>query len=129
MMDLSDGLASDLRHILAASGVGAELDIECIPAYADPQEAVCAGEDYKLLLTADPCRAERLQADFRARFGKPLHPVGRITEERKLRWLLGGRPPLPRNVAPARHRGPFPTSGRSAPTAPSATERRGRFSG
>lgn len=92
MMDLSDGLASDLPHMLAASGVGAELDIERIPAYADPKGAVCAGEDYKLLLTADSRGAERLQADFLKRFGKPLYPIGRITPEKGLRWLLAGVP-------------------------------------
>ena len=31
MMDISDGIASDLRHILHQSGVGAEVDTECIP--------------------------------------------------------------------------------------------------
>ena len=92
MMDLSDGLASDLPHILAASGVGAEIDVECIPAYADTQSAACAGEDYELLLTVRAAGAERLQADFRERFGRPLYPVGRITESGGLRWLRDGTP-------------------------------------
>lgn len=49
MMDISDGIASDLRHILHQSGVGAEVDTECIPTPVDLETAVSGGEDYKLL--------------------------------------------------------------------------------
>ena len=48
MMDISDGIASDLRHILHQSGVGAEVDTECIPTPVDLETAVSGGEDYKL---------------------------------------------------------------------------------
>ena len=94
MMDISDGLASDIRHIMERSGVGAAIDTERIPAAADAdiRTAACAGEDYVLLLTADCAGAERLAADFRARFGAPLHPVGRITKSGELEWLENGVP-------------------------------------
>jgi len=47
MMDLSDGLASDVRHILERSRCGAIIDVERIPAAegADVQLAACGGED------------------------------------------------------------------------------------
>ena len=70
MMDLSDGLASDLKHILDRSGVGAEVAVEQIPAApgADVRMAACSGEDYKLLLTAAPeARAERRLLELRQR--------------------------------------------------------------
>ena len=94
MMDLSDGLASDLRHILDRSGCGAEIDTERIPvaAGADVRLAVCGGEDYKLLLTAAAGEAGALMRDFREAFGTPLHPVGRITGAPGLVWLEEKKP-------------------------------------
>lgn len=94
MMDLSDGMASDLCRILERSEVGARIDIERIPvaAGADPETAACAGEDYKLLFSADPAGAEGLAMDFIVRFGTPLYPVGNITENRELVWLKNGKP-------------------------------------
>ena len=94
MMDLSDGLASDLGHILELSHTGAEIDLERIPVAAgsDLRTAACGGEDYKLLFTAAPEAAERLAAEFQAQFGIPLHPIGRITPDGGLTWLRNGRP-------------------------------------
>lgn len=94
MMDLSDGLASDIRHILERSHCGAQIDTERIPvaAGANTQLAACGGEDYKLLFTAAAAAANELEQDFLKRFGVPLHPVGRITEGTELVWQTDGRP-------------------------------------
>lgn len=92
MMDLSDGLASDIRHIMERSGMGVEIDIERIPSPVDTKTAVCAGEDYKLLLTAEPAATEQLCNEFRTQFGTQLYPIGRITATAELIWLRGGKP-------------------------------------
>ncbi len=99
MMDLSDGLASDLRHILRASSCGAEITVENIPAaYDDTATAVCGGEDYKLLFTVDAAAADDLQRDFAERFGQSVYRIGRITESAApdIRWIEHGREITPR---------------------------------
>lgn len=93
MIDISDGLASDLVHILRASGTGAEIDTDAIPTTASLELAVTGGEDYKLLFTLAPDDYARLSDNYRAHFGMPLHPVGRIvTGPPTIQWLEGGRP-------------------------------------
>ena len=93
MIDLSDGLASDLVHILRASGVGAEIDLDAIPTPVSLEQAVAGGEDYKLLFTVRPDGFERLAEDYRARFGEPLYSVGRIVAGApKIRWLENNEP-------------------------------------
>ena len=93
MMDLSDGLASDLRHILKASKVGAVINIEKIPTHKDAtiEDAVCGGEDYKLLFTVDEKSTEEFCTQFQERFGYTPHAVGRIIESKSydIEWREG----------------------------------------
>ncbi len=53
MIDISDGLASDLRHITESSGTGAEIYEECIPVSmgSSLKDALIDGEDFELLFT------------------------------------------------------------------------------
>jgi thiamine-monophosphate kinase len=92
MMDLSDGLSSDLPRLCARSTVGATLEREKIPQtripdvalkYAhDPvQLALHGGDDYELLFTVPPGKAKLLPKTFQ---GVGLTRIGKITRERDL---------------------------------------------
>lgn len=83
MMDLSDGLASDLPRLCTASGVGALIDPAALPlhpALADLPHLLSiqlgGGEDYQLLFTTPPDAPVQALA---ARFDVPLTRIGRIT--------------------------------------------------
>ncbi|MCH5330503.1 MAG: thiamine-phosphate kinase [Alistipes sp.] len=94
MMDLSDGLASDLEHILKASHVGARIDTECIPCVSDLKTAVCGGEDYKLLFTMRHSAVNRLRSEFAEEFGYAPAVIGTITKSQSNRpeWFADGKP-------------------------------------
>jgi thiamine-monophosphate kinase len=92
MIDLSDGLAVDLRRLADASDVGLVLDTVPAAEGASPDEALGGGEDYELAFTApDPGRVE---AAFAASGLRPPLAVGRCTARPDER-VLAGRP-LPR---------------------------------
>ena len=89
MMDSSDGPATDLAHLCAASGLGARLFAESLPLPAnlraaarlvgsDPLDWVLkGGEDFELIFTAAPEAAAALR-DIARICGLELHPVGRM---------------------------------------------------
>ena len=84
MMDISDGLATDLRHILKASGVGSMLDGSLIPCNGTLEEALYDGEDFELLFTVPP---DAISQGREQKF--PM--VGKITD-RPEELLLDGAP-------------------------------------
>ncbi|MBQ2374437.1 MAG: thiamine-phosphate kinase [Alistipes sp.] len=93
MMDLSDGLASDLCHILKLSNCGAEIDVDAIPAVqGDVEAAVCGGEDYKLLFTVEESSAEAFERDFQLKFQYPVYRIGRVvaSAEPTIQWFKDG---------------------------------------
>lgn len=90
-IDLSDGLAADLAHLTAASGVGAALDAVPVADGATAEQALAGGEDYELLVaTGAP---DALVVAFRAADLAPPIPVGRCTDHPGERTLEGE--PLP----------------------------------
>ncbi|MDD3108496.1 MAG: thiamine-phosphate kinase [Alistipes sp.] len=96
MMDLSDGLASDLVHILRASGCGAVIALEQIPAATSVELAVTGGEDYQLLLTLDARDASEVAQQYRNQFGKPLYEIGVIRQGApQIEWQERGVPITP----------------------------------
>jgi thiamine-monophosphate kinase len=92
MMDLSDGLSSDLARLCAASRVGALLDTVKIPQAQIPRGAqkqagdplhlaLHGGDDYELLFTVPPRKARLLPKRLQ---GVSLTQIGRITRSRKV---------------------------------------------
>ena len=57
MIDVSDGLAADLEHLVHASGVGVAIDDVPVAEGATPEQAMAGGEDYELLFTLPPAAA------------------------------------------------------------------------
>jgi thiamine-monophosphate kinase len=85
MMDISDGLAGDLNHILTASKVGARLDHQSIPMHkgVSLKHALSDGEDFELLFTLPLAKSKKLM-DWQAK-QKSLYfyPIGEITANHK----------------------------------------------
>jgi thiamine-monophosphate kinase len=88
MIDLSDGLSSDLAHLCRESAVGAVIDARRIPVNAaierqrrpdwDPQAlALHGGEDFELLFTVRPRRAAQVPQEID---GVPATCIGRISD-------------------------------------------------
>ena len=108
-IDISDGLAGDLGHILKASGVGAQVNtaiaLNLIAACAHNDWAACqfdaekqlkivlsGGDDYELAFTAPPAARAAVQAAAAAS-QTPVTRIGIIQSEPGLRLLDGsGRP-------------------------------------
>jgi thiamine-monophosphate kinase len=78
-IDISDGLAADLEHVTTASGVGADVDLDCLPlieGVTDTLQGAASGEEYELLI-ASP--AELNAVEFERAFGLLLTAIGRAT--------------------------------------------------
>jgi len=95
LLDVSDGLAGDLRRLCEASRVGARIHADRVPlapatrraAHALGQDplalALSGGEDYELLFTASPAHAAALAADVLRRTGTPVSVLGEILPARR----------------------------------------------
>ena len=95
MIDLSDGLATDLRHLLSDQ-TGAELLTRALPIRRAAKErardnpsgktallaALTDGEDYELLFTVSSKDAVPLLDGWKSAFPEtPLHCIGKITDQ------------------------------------------------
>lgn len=87
MIDISDGLSTDLSHICEESKVGAELIADAIPhPETDLRFALHGGEDYELLFTAPA------KATVPPRIANvPVAEIGRIVRGRKMSLRIDGK--------------------------------------
>ncbi|HJS43853.1 MAG TPA: thiamine-phosphate kinase [Gemmatimonadales bacterium] len=78
MIDISDGLASDVQHLSAASGVGIEINLERIPCWegVEAMAAVASGEEFELLVTMPPMFGDASASAFRGETGVELTRIG-----------------------------------------------------
>lgn len=102
-IDISDGLLADLSHICRASGVGARIDAEALPA----SDALCAvvakdararlqasgGDDYELCFTVSQGKSEAVLA-LAEKLDLPLTCVGQIQEGSALQCVGMGLDPV-----------------------------------
>lgn len=70
MMDLSDGLASDLPRLAAASGTGFVVDAASVPRRRGVSQdaALGDGEDFELLFAVSPSKVVRLEREWKRHF-------------------------------------------------------------
>ena len=100
-IDVSDGLLADLAHICRASGVGAEVDVDALPASAalraafDPDTRrvlqAAGGDDYELCFTV-PASASAADAlgNALAEAGTGATRIGTVTAGEGVRPTLAG---------------------------------------
>lgn len=96
MIDVSDGLAQDLGHILAASQVGAEIELNQLPVDAALKKlqqetqwhyALAGGDDYELCFTISPQNYEAL---LQQQLDINISKIGQITKNLGLTFLKNG---------------------------------------
>jgi len=106
-LDISDGLVGDLGHILAASRVGATLEVDALPAgpvlaRQSPELrrrfTLAGGDDYELCFTAPAAHREAVLEAGRAS-ATPVTRVGRIEAEPGLRLVDAQGTPLDLQVS------------------------------
>lgn len=85
MIDISDGLAADARHLAAASRLSARIHASDVPRFdfATPDEALASGEEYELLVAMGEEHAAHFAHAFEHRFGLPLTRVGYLAPQRE----------------------------------------------
>lgn len=116
LIDLSDGLAADLGHVLKASGCGARLDRNALPrargfndlcaarGWRPEQLVLFGGDDYELLFTISPRKWAAARGAAKAA-DAPLTVIGQIIREAGALILVDGLREAVVDAAGWRHTG------------------------
>lgn len=93
MMDVSDGLATDLPRLAKRSGVGFDLEEKKVPRNVGCSfyQAISDGEDYELLFTVQELVAEDLSREWKKQFPRlALTKIGKITKTEGIGFSTNG---------------------------------------
>lgn len=92
MIDISDGIASDLGHICKASGLGCTVEVNDLPVFdgIDAIQAAVSGDDYELVFCASPRNAERVQT-IAETCNVPVTKIAQLQTGGGLRWQQDGK--------------------------------------
>ncbi|MFM1895717.1 MAG: hypothetical protein RLZZ385_791 [Pseudomonadota bacterium] len=111
-IDLSDGLLSDLTHIVEDSGVGVELDVDQLPysaamlAVVSPDNrrraALCGGDDYELCFSVPPEKCAAMEAAL-GELQVPIKRIGEIISGSGIRCLDSLGEPVEVDCRPFSH--------------------------
>jgi thiamine-monophosphate kinase len=100
VIDLSDGLASDVRRICERSGVGCRVDLDLLPVASDTERflealerdskilAATGGEDYELLISASASTLDALAESVQV----PVTVIGEVTDGADVVFRRGDEP-------------------------------------
>ncbi|MBO7007941.1 MAG: thiamine-phosphate kinase [Pseudomonadales bacterium] len=112
MIDISDGLMSEVGHICASKGYGAEIMMDAIPLSAEllkatelvtaTRMALFSGDDYELCFTAAPSKREAIKA-LSGKLGLPMSRVGLIVDEPGINVRRADGSALPHDMTGYQH--------------------------
>ena len=92
MIDISDGIESDIHRIMESSKVGADIDLDRVPVSEElirtaekynwntHEISVSGGEDYCLMFTVSEENLDKILFEYEKEFNRPLYKIGKITD-------------------------------------------------